>query len=1589
MAEEKPKKRKKSKEAEAREKRAREEMEAGRRWRAEGAGRREFGPARRRSRPAFGIGEPEEISEEGTKEEKKGREEAQKQAEKPEEKKPEEKKPKEEPETKKPEEEGETPEAEAPAPPEEAMPSVPREAAEKAGEKGKELAERGIKEGGKKALKKTGEKAVKEAGKQAVKQAGKQAVKLAAKEGIKAAAGAATQPETWPVILGIIAWVLMFLVGVACAIAIIAIFAIYSKPGRSAVELPNENLQADMVERGKAIANAGGGAGDLVQAKGMQGDESFNKTKEEIADTLGENVSQSKIPLINKAFAQSKSISSDKLNSLKTHYQELATNLEAMQAGSNDDIFVVEETERIQLITAAMKNDLSTCTENNEECTELKADLDKMDEIINEIKNYTFTTKEATMAGEAYIKTESGIEINPLDLQYIKDNKIDIRILRLINHLGEAGWDRLKISRIVQFDPEDDESNVETEDERTVSAHNTGQALDISVVGTYKCKKKSITGSKTYKMPCYVYYQTGASPDMLLPYGNPRGDTFDAIFGNMGFDEAERMLELREFEGDSFTDLMVQAGLSAILEKTGFSPIIFELPENDHGFGEVAFAEAFGLRPESFDRIMEAQNSEDGLKILGAEILAQKLDRPSGTFIGNSSEEILENAARAYLRKALGVSRTSYGGRMDYRGIGIALLESALFTRDEARIKEKLSLSQNIVNKSLDLSSDTTNKFLSGEYNFNQFTEEIGKNEINKISKTYQGVGRERALGIASGSLDLILANDNNTLRKVGAATLARSMMMDEDNAYNNPGTFIAAVDHEAILDFNVLNQEKMAKVLKGGYEGEEELKLIASEFLQEKSKQNINSAIVSGLRRLNYSPGLDSAQIKNLLTDPEFLKKVILETNSSILDNSIYSYYAQFGNYTMTDDDIGRLRAGDYSTVAMRVGGAVFENELNFPRGFISSIVEGDYKDSLVKGGIALLAQALGVNLADVALSEDFYTPGKIPDIFAEKKIEARGFEAGSFTGSINEVIAKNELVRVAASFALSEEEFGVVKNGGIDDYIKSKLYLVDSSIGVPNGSSYEFITGQISADQLTERSSQNMVSVITSAGIAGIARQFGLDESHLPSGDLAGAILGSDRNAIQQFFSSLADSYINQKLLNRNGFFEEMVAQNSIDVKSILTREGIRIFSELINTRAPKEIENIFIDAYMQGGNAGFYSGGFFPANYLREGTGITNNKDLGDFILGRAQTAISHWGVGQLTQAVNQVFGNIGIDYNEARLMITGDKAAAQAAFDVELARSGNRSAANDAYRRALNNSRTQVGKNVGYAYLDLQFNRVDPNIPYGTSRILIEGTNEEREAFALSFFEEKIEINGQPLPPGTLQSVVRYFQGEDIDLEPTALAIADQQLGLPAGTTATIQSFIENNGEFGFNLDNLDVWAANSINGFFVDEFGFDINKIIDLEASIASGQIIVASDPYTLLAQIALGAFGEQIDSAIGIPGFTNGVVVGLLTGNWLPLAFAVISKIFGFSISCQDPVKITREHVRLTLGQMLNAPNTPNQIATYREEDINYYSGLKDSGEIDPRLENTLYTKYGPPETRLFQGMFTLPWAYDHIHAGY
>jgi hypothetical protein len=467
--------------------------------------------------------------------------------------------------------------------------------------------------------------------------------------------------------------------------------------------------------------------------------------------------------------------------------------------------------------------------------------------------------------------------------------------------------------------------------------------------------------------------------------------------------------------------------------------------------------------------------------------------------------------------------------------------------------------------------------------------------------------------------------------------------------------------------------------------------------------------------------------------------------------------------------------------------------------------------------------------------------------------------------------------------------------------------------------------------------------------------------------------------------FFSSLSDSSINQGLLTSENFFSSIISTNDINLKNIVANEGIKIFSQLINSREANQIASIFVNDYLNGNSISI-------PDILKQSTGITNNQDIEAFLVGRAKSALSYWGVGQITNAVNQTFGNVGINYDQARVLFTGDPNAAEALYQQIIASGGTVDAATQAYRDAMNQSRTAAGKNVGYAYLDLGLNRLDPSIPYGASRILIDGTSEERTQFALDYFASKIQVGGVPLSGETLRSVINYFNNGDFnDLSPQLFAAADGALGLPPGTVQTIQEFIQNNGEFGFDVSSMSNWADASFNGWFQEQTGFDIGAIVNIEQSIASGQLAFTGDPESmainLLTNWLIGEFGSKIDSALGVPGFTNALVTGLLTQNWIPMAMALLSSFF--STRCQDPVTITRQHIRILLGQTLEAPNIPSQIAVYRQEDVNYYSGLKDNGDVDLRLRNVLYEKYGPVYSRMYKGTFTLPWAFDHVHIGY
>lgn len=1565
----------------ARLRRAQEEMEAGRRAALGGEGPAAFGPAAGGVRRMRRRGMPEELEEpeEERKEESRRREEPRREKEKEE---PEEKE--EEPEEEKkegkeaPEEEAqkETEEPQAEAPPEETPSKTPEKApAENLPQEGQAAGERTV----------AGGEAAAEGGVAAGEAAGAAAGEVAVAEGEAAAATGGVS-----ILVQVIA---VILIGIVIIILIIAIAFIISQidgAGRTAKQEPNQNAQTDMTDKGKAVANAGGGVNTLVQAKGMAGDDSYNQLKDEIntnaLKVVGNNL------LLPKALAAGESPTEDNLTSLS---QELSLDLEVLQSGAGDDIFVAEQTNKISQISNRMQAMTNNCQPDDSSCATINEDAKKMTGIMEEINNYTFTEKKTTLDNQqTIVKTKTGVEINPLDLSYIKDNKVDVRVLRLINSLASAGWDRLKISRIVDFDPNDDESQVASEDEANISAHNSGQAIDISIVGTYTCKKKDwsnfLSGGKTYHLPCYVYYQTGARPNFLTPYGNPRGNSFDQIFTNFAFDEASKNLNLGNFDGNSFGDFLIQAGTNALIEEMGMTPRIYNFPTTDYGFGAYALGESLGIDPNVFSQMISAKNTNESMAAFGAGVLSQAMDLPSGSFVGNNRDEILRSIAVNYLKQSLGLERTSPMADFSPQNVGSALLEKILLTRDPDATKQRLSLDENTLNKSLNLPPNIASDFKNGQQSYEQFASNIGANQINVLNSTYKNGGIERSLGLPAGSWPGAAANDGSTMKKIGAAVLARYVLMDENSAYTDPDAFVNNLGKQAAVNITVISPDDFAGMVKGE-DAKGKLNNIAKNYLSDKNGGSFNYQVRQGMQKLNIASGKITSNDFDKVFAPAELHDILYAVNNSALETSIYSYQAQFGNYTMDTSDIERIRQGDLSTTAYKVGGALFDQSLNLPSGFSQSLIESRQtpKDLLSQAGISLLAQALGIDVSSQALSYSWYGQGAIPQKLAQTKIEAKGFKPDSFKGNIDNVIAQNGTDPVISALALNQAEYDLLRASGGNDYIKSKLYGVDAAWGVPNGTAFNFATGAATADQVVSSLSGSLTQTIKNAGIPGIATSLGLDQNHLPSGDLLSAFLGQDSGAIVGFFSSLADSSVNQNLLNNNNFFTSLVSGDPANLKSVIASEGLNIFSKLISPKAPNPIISLLTNSYLNGG-------ALSPSDTLKNATGVTNNGDVLTFLGGQAKSAVSYWGIGQITNAVNQTFGKVGINYDQARVLFAGDPNSAQAKYDQTIASGGSQQQATFVYRETMNQTRGAAGKSVGYAYLDLGLNRIDPNIPYGASQILIDGTSEERSQFALNYFASKIQIGGVPLSGGTLNGVINYFKtGNFDDLNPQVFAAADSTLGLPPGTVQTIQNFVQNNGAFGFDVSDAGGWAASSFNGWFQKETGFDLNSVINFQQSIASGQIVAAGDPETIITNLlinwAIGEFGSKIDSALGMPGFTSAAVSCAIPPHYgcIQLGMILLGKLFGFSIHCQDPVAITREHIRLVLGQALNAPDTPSQIATYRQEDVNYYSGLNDKDEIDMRLQNILYEKYGPVSLRVYKGMFTLPWTYDHIHIGY
>lgn len=1420
----------------------------------------------------------------------------------------------------------------------------------------KDKAQDEIKDEAKEGVKKEAEKEVAEEGGEAVSRGAAAKSGGKAKAAARAASRAAKQAalaigRAIAAFFSSVSWIVLLVLAI---ILILAVIAIWFYRGTDAPQMPNPELAEDRQD----VAETACWAGDCQQAQ-TEAQELAEETTEAIEEVKEEAMKKYDNPIF--AQAADKETFSQEFKAIENKKERLETNFQGLGVvGDSKQNSLELALDNYQLIN-------STIADLNANKDQWQLEAEPVLESLAKLAEYNqkiMLALQATNSGQK----KPVLAINQYDLRLIKDFKIDIRVIRLLNELAYRAqssqaegqlatmsedeiwqiirspiatrakkiaelskpnkeWSQIKISRISQFDPMSREDEVTTESEASHSAHYGGKAIDISVVGNYSCKTKGWFSSKTRWHPCHVAYQTEYRPEGLENYLNPNFNNLASVISLPGSNSSQLSLD----------KAIIDVGLGQIAQELDIDPSYLAnrtISAEDIG---AAYLENQLNLPIGSMTIVAGEDELEGR--VGQRYLEQVLGLPNNSIEGKTSREILISTGLALIREGLGLEHSNWQGEWNNLELGKAVIE------DIYRVDYNQEDIEQLINSNqVQFARKTGIEEVTGDQE--ETVRAVGKAYQERLDNGQNDSGFSKGLGLYPSAINELKnsSNNSNTFVKVGSIQIANSLGIDPFPQNNqspiDQSQLISLINNGQIEAPLGVSSEIIQSIIASPNEQtrEEELKKIGEEIIDRIQEERINPEIREALKELTgidyYQVGI--TDIKEILADQEKRADYIKLIGQKKEEELFYHYQPTIGNYQLTIYDYESIKEGNWQEVVDRVGSAYVEMELGLPGDSFTAIIDSgiNTQEAMARAGLALILDNLGVRQSnsydwfsgfhDNEDGEDDHLTLKI----GQAVVESRGLTSGSFFGDIGQVIEQNGKARVAASLNISVEELDHIINSGevSDEEINRKLIWADFSLGLDEGITSRFYQGEISAEDYAKRVAQAQLLGLNNQKIANL---IGIEGEIDISGNISQIIMNPGETGEGQLLKTLSElfeQYTGNKLGWPKDFLISQITNDEQSRNKALSA-GIDRLSLILtdgNRNRANIVSNLLERSYIQGEN-------ITEDDYINAGLSY----------LGVAGSTITD------REVISNVFnGNLNTAFSSIKEVVIKDQT-----------------------------SQTLIG-----GWVDM---RLEEAIGLNREEIgLIEQTLSGWQNGEISDNRMITVLNQNfELVDPQIESLIR---GEGDYLDVTEMVFDDQFRDIFGISTSeareirdTYQSYRDG------SIDERELYSSLAV-GLGIDR---DIVEGVVIAENYAAGGGIDGATIGYLVSQTGID---REIDGVTGINGFTRGLITGLTTGNWLDLGVSILGNLFGIGeTKCQDPMEITQKHIRELVGWTLRAEEPPFQIGVFREEDINYFNGLTDEGEPDPNIPNLIEINYGPVEDRGNRGLFANKHMWNHIHIGY
>jgi len=270
------------------------------------------------------------------------------------------------------------------------------------------------------------------------------------------------------------------------------------------------------------------------------------------------------------------------------------------------------------------------------------------------------------------------IEIAPQDEEKLRNFQVDIRVTEYLINLvlpeefGGAGFKHIKVNRLFKNYDSDgvgkydrETADAVEEDDRYISSHHRGQAVDISEVGDIKCKlvqRRHLGGSTTKWQQPRAVKVAWQSVDGISRHPTPKSPSLMESSAALTADGILRMLNdsgemdayVEYVKGTDLQTILTYVGANIFLKNAEATKITGD-PLSDSLVGVLGAAmleKSLSSLPDGF--IAQDGKDNPSVAVMRAR-LEDALSLPAGTLRGKGWDEILQNAGERVLENAAGL----------------------------------------------------------------------------------------------------------------------------------------------------------------------------------------------------------------------------------------------------------------------------------------------------------------------------------------------------------------------------------------------------------------------------------------------------------------------------------------------------------------------------------------------------------------------------------------------------------------------------------------------------------------------------------------------------------------------------------------------------------------------------------------------------------------------------------------------------------------------------------------------------------------------------------------------------------------------